>query len=108
MLLFRARIFGALQVSGEIEKIAKFARRIVLDCQKRAIAKIEDSYSPPTKTSVLRLIGRIPRNRTRHAMSSATAATEFGTPYRDHFNTRLAQQRVRVGVAVVCDHHARL
>ena len=41
-------------------------------------------------------------------MSTATAATEFRTAYRDHFNACLPQQRVRISVAVVGNHDARL
>ena len=41
-------------------------------------------------------------------MPAAPAATEFRAAHRDHLDPGFAQQRVRMGVAVVGHHHARL
>jgi hypothetical protein len=53
MFLFRARIFGTLQVAGKIKKIAKLGWRVFLDRQQRAIAKIETHNTPPLNFSSL-------------------------------------------------------
>src|SRR4030095_8620798 len=53
-------------------------------------------------------VGGIAQNRARHAMPSAAAAAgpEPRAANRDHFHASLAQQRVRVDVAVVSDDDA--
>src|SRR5262245_59558546 len=51
---------------------------------------------------------RVANDRTRHAVRAAAAPSELGTDDRDDLDTGLAEQRVRVRVAVVRDHDAGL
>src|ERR1700741_4107176 len=47
-------------------------------------------------------------DRTGHAVPAAAAATELGTADRDHLDSGLPQERVRVHIAVIGDDDAGL
>ena len=108
MLLFGAGVFGALEIAREIQQIAELALRVVLHGQQRTIAQIEAHDVPPVE---LMRSGQYAGSReigTGHAMPAAAAAAEFRAAHGDHLDAGLAQQRVRVGVAVVGDDDAGL
>ena len=52
-------------------------------------------------------VDRVADDRAGHAVPAAAAAAELGADDGDHLDTRLAQQRIGVGVAVVGEHHTR-
>ena len=41
VLLLGARVLGALEIARKVQQVAKLALRVVLDCEQRAVAKIE-------------------------------------------------------------------
>src|SRR5690242_21264490 len=51
--------------------------------------------------------GGVADQRTRHAVAAAAAAAELRADDGDYLDASPAQQGVRVGVAVVCEHHSR-
>src|SRR5215469_12934156 len=52
-------------------------------------------------------VHRITNDRTGHAVAAATPSAELGADDRDHFDPGLAEQGVRVSIAVVSEDHAR-
>ena len=106
MLLLGARVLRALEIAREVEQVAEFARRVVLHRQQRTVAQIEAHDVSPGSDRV-RSVHRVARDRARHAVPAAAAATELRAAHRDHFDPGLAQQRVRVGVPVVARRRHR-
>src|SRR5262245_33314652 len=77
------------------------ASRSVSGCGVSGLAMRRTAAGPGS------VVHRIAADRAGHAVPAATAAPELGADDRDDLDALLAQERVRVGVAIVREDHAR-
>ena len=100
--LLGAGVFCGLEFGGQPEEEADFGRRIVVEREQAAAAKIDGHLQ------VLSVSEGVARQRAGHAMAAAATAAELGARDGDHFDARPAKQRVGVDVAVVADDDSGL
>src|SRR6185369_12309751 len=82
--------------------------RLPLDAVTAApFASLRTRLTAELERVLVRPSGGVADQRTSHAVPAASTTSELGADDGDHLDARPAQQRVRVGVAVIGEHHTR-